>query len=147
MTPHYPERQLNLGKDFDQKCTSALWARQPNGHAIVFVHGYGGKSVATWAEFHKLLPQTPGFEHHDLIFYGYDGLNTTTNANASIFFQFLDRLFEQPLSIINPSLSLAAARPNNFRYKKVILAAHSLGAVTCRWALAVRTRQEFIVAA
>ena len=135
MVSHYLARSLSLGPDYDKKGTSAIWARNPNGKAVVFIHGYGGDALTTWNEFNKHLPESPGFEQYDFIFYGHDGLYTTTTASATLFCEFLNQLFTQPLTIINPSLSLAAARRQEFQYSKIILAAHSLGAVIGRWSL------------
>ena len=132
---HYPERPLHLSEDRERNSTSAIWSRTPNRQAVIFVHGYGGNAIATWTEFHKLLPQSPGFEQYDLIFYGHNGLYATTNASAILFYQFLDQLFSHPPSIINASLPFLAARPANFEYERFVIVAHSLGAVICRWAL------------
>lgn len=134
MSSHYVPRLLSLGPDYDKKGTSAIWARNPNGKAVVFIHGYGGDALTTWTQFNKHLPESPGFEQYDLIFYGHDGLYTTTTASATLFCEFLNQLFTQPLTIINPSLSLPARR-KEFQYSKIILAAHSLGAVISRWSL------------
>jgi pimeloyl-ACP methyl ester carboxylesterase len=135
MLTHYPARRIPLGPDYDNQGTSAIWARTPTAKAVVFVHGYGGDPLTTWSEFHALLPEEPKAQGYDFIFYGHDGLYTTTTTNATLFFSFLNNLFTQPLTIINPSLSNAAARSAGFKYTKVILVAHSLGAVVCRWAL------------
>ena len=135
MLSHYLVRSLNLGPDYDKKGTSAIWARNPNGKAVVFIHGYGGDALTTWSEFSKRLPESPGFEQYDFIFYGHDGLYTTTTASATLFCEFLNQLFTQPLTIINPRLPLSEARRKEFQYSKIILAAYSLGAVFSRWSL------------
>jgi pimeloyl-ACP methyl ester carboxylesterase len=134
MLYHYPEHLLNLSPSFGGRGTSAILARKPNGKAVVFIHGYGSKAITAWAEFNKYLPQSPGFEQYDFIFYGHDALYATTTASATLFCEFLNQLITEPSSIINSCLSLSAAR-QQFEYSKVILAAHSLGAVICRWAL------------
>jgi pimeloyl-ACP methyl ester carboxylesterase len=134
MLTHYPERSLHLGPSYNQP-SFACWSLNPVGKAIVFVHGYSGSGLTTWSEFHRLLPQTPQAAGYDVIFYGHDGLFATTQASSALFYQFLDRLFTDPLTITNPNLPNASARPHGFTYDKVILAGHSLGAVLCRWAL------------
>jgi hypothetical protein len=47
----------------------------------------------------------------------------------------LHRLGTEAAGITNPVLASVVARDKTFEYKRVILAAHSLGAVICRWAL------------
>ena len=135
MSTHFPERPLRMPAKFGKQETFAVWSRRPAKKAILFVHGYSGAALTTWSEFHHLLPDTPGLEGHDLIFFGYDGLFSTTAASATLFYQFLDHLFRKPARVINPSLPARAARPDNFAYDHITLAAHSLGAVLTRWAL------------
>jgi pimeloyl-ACP methyl ester carboxylesterase len=141
MLAHYSQRPLPLGPDYNQQSYAVL-ARKPTGKAVVFIHGYNGDALTTWAQFHKILPETPEFVGCDFFFYGHDGLSGTTTASATVFCQFLHRLFTATLSITNPILSNASARPNGFTYSKVILAAHSLGAVICRWALLFARRKQ-----
>jgi hypothetical protein len=79
---------------------------------------------------------SPGLpEQYDFIFYGHDGLYTTTTASAILFCEFLNLLFTQPLTIINHTLPYKWLRPKEFQYSKIIIAAHSLGAVIGRWSL------------
>jgi hypothetical protein len=137
MSNHYLPRPLKLSPSYDKKGTRAIWARKPNGKAVVFIHGYGGDALTTWTEFNKHLPESPGFEQYDFIFYGHDGLYTTTAASAELFYVFLNQLFTEPLTIINPTLPVTLIRPAEFQYSKIILAAHSLGAVICRLSLLV----------
>lgn len=138
---HYPERNLHAEEALGTRESRITLSRTPdgkkNGKAVIFIHGYGGSAIKTWKEFHTLLPKSPGFEGYDLIFYGYDGKHSTTTASASIFGAFLDRLFRHPFSIIGPCLSSTNVNRDwdQFRYQQVILAAHSLGAVICRWSL------------
>ena len=130
---HYPVSVLALGPGYNQP-SYAIWARRPIGKAVVFIHGYNGDAKATWSEFHKLIPDTPEFEGCDFIFYGHDGLFGTTVASATLFYEFLDCLFTQTASLTIPSLGDVGIR-HGLTFSRVILAAHSLGAVICRRAL------------
>jgi hypothetical protein len=131
---HYAERPLALRPGYNQRSWGQL-ARRPGGKAVVFIHGYNGDPLTTWAQFHKLIPQTPEFAECDFFFYGHDGLRGNTLASTVLFYQFLHQLFTQPATITTPILPAAAARAPDFAYSRVVLSAHSLGAVICRWAL------------
>ncbi len=133
MIAHYPLSVLPLGPSYNQK-SYAIWARRPTGKAVVFLHGYSGDALTTWSEFHKLVLITPEFVGCDFIFYGHDGLFGTTTAGATLFYEFLDRLFVQPASLLVPTIGDKENR-RDFSFGKVVLAAHSLGAVFCRWSL------------
>jgi pimeloyl-ACP methyl ester carboxylesterase len=136
MIHHYPETFLEpLAPGVDPKSTSAMLARDPGGKAVIFIHGYGGNAITTWGAFNTLLPLEEKAKDYDFIFYGYDGIRNNTFPSAQIVYQFLDQLFNQPLGILNPHLSLSGKRTAGFTYNKVILAAHSLGTVLVRWTL------------
>jgi hypothetical protein len=62
MLSYHPARSLSLCPDYDKKGTSTIWTRNPNGKAVVFIHGYGGDALTTWAELNKHLPESRGFE-------------------------------------------------------------------------------------
>jgi pimeloyl-ACP methyl ester carboxylesterase len=138
---HYIECPLTLGSGVGAN-SSAIFARDPVGKAVVFIHGYGGNSVTTWAEFATLLPAEPKAQHYDFIFYGYDGLYGNATPSGLIFRDFLNDLFMNPTSIINPHLSRSAARDPQFKYDKIIIVAHSLGAVISRLALLLGHRER-----
>ena len=71
----------------------AFFSVNPTGKAILFIHGYTGDALKTWTDFPALLPQNPKFAGHDLFFYGYDGLRAPVGSSASLFRQFLEKLF------------------------------------------------------
>ena len=124
-----------MGPEYGKPKSHAIWARTPIGKAVVFIHGYSGDAMATWSEFDKLIPETPEFAGWDFIFYGYDGLLGTTVPSAALFYEFLDRLFTQTETLTIPSLGRKLGSRPGFTFSRVILAAHSLGAVICRRAL------------
>jgi pimeloyl-ACP methyl ester carboxylesterase len=134
MLTHFPISVLSLGPGYNQQ-SYALWSRRPVKKAVVFIHGYRGDALTTWAQFQNLIPEVPEFSGCDFLFYGHDGLWGTTAASAALFYSYLKLLFGHPLSLSIPSIGDVAARPNGFTYDKVILAAHSLGAVISRWVL------------
>jgi pimeloyl-ACP methyl ester carboxylesterase len=136
MTTHFLERSL------DSEKSKAILARNPSGKAIIFVHGYGGNAIETWSKFDSLLPESQSCTSHDLIFYGYDGIRADTVASASIFLEFLEDMFTNAAAKINRTLPAAAQRSQDFSYREIVIAAHSLGAVITRWALMMAFEHE-----
>lgn len=115
--------------------SSALWSTNPTGTAIVFVHGFGGSSVGTWSEFEMRLPAEPNAEGADLLFYGYDGIRTRAQTSAIRLRDTLDAWMRDPTKFVNGTLPPARHRAASPVYTKLIVVAHSLGAVVARRAL------------
>jgi pimeloyl-ACP methyl ester carboxylesterase len=115
--------------------TKAEWAFQPDGQAVVFVHGFLGSALGTWMRFPAMLRAEPKCAGCDLVFYGHDAGRRRVAASAYRLEQFLDALFSDPLAIINSNLDPEDRRPAPFSYRSMLLVAHSLGAVLCRQAL------------
>lgn len=113
----------------------AMWSTDPDGTAVVFIHGYGGDAIKTWADFNRILPQCVQCRHADLVFYGYDGLRSNIVASSGLFRDFLDALFTSGSDVVNESVPASAQRPAGFAFGKILIVAHSLGAVVARWAL------------
>lgn len=109
----------------------AQWAESPSGTVIVFVHGFNGHPTETWTEFDQSLADVG----HDLVFYGYDSLRGTTNVMALGLLSCLAELMEKPALFVNGTLDLADARPDGFAFRRLVVVAHSLGAVVARRAL------------
>ena len=106
---------------------------------VVFVHGYGGDAVRTWSMFDVLLQDEMALQGADLVFYGYDARWSELIASTGIFYEFLTAVAEAPSDLLNPSLSAAHARVPAFRYQRLVICAHSLGAVLARGALLTAT--------
>ena len=102
---------------------------------IVFVHGFMGEAIPAWTAFQYLLPLRARAKHYDLFFYGYNCVTGNTMAQGRLFCDFLDKLWTSPESVAKDSLPTTAGRKSNFRYKKVVLVGHSIGAIVCRRAL------------
>jgi pimeloyl-ACP methyl ester carboxylesterase len=132
MATHLPERSLNWGNYGKLR---AVLAKDSQRQAVLFVHGYGGDALGTWARFHEMLPDEAQCAHHDLFFYDYDGLFGNMDTSSGTFRKLLDLLFENPAAVINLSLPLPIYRPKDFAYDRIVLVAHSLGAAIVRKAL------------
>jgi pimeloyl-ACP methyl ester carboxylesterase len=134
MQTHLKLRRLNRATKPDSD-VQVLFAANPGRKAILFIHGFGGNPISTWARFHEILPSLNEMADTDLYFYGYDGLRADLVASAGIFRDFLGRLFGEAAALANESLPAGIRRPHDFGYNGLVIAAHSLGAVISRWAL------------
>jgi alpha-beta hydrolase superfamily lysophospholipase len=119
----------------------AQWAVNPSGTAVVFVHGFGGSSTKSWTNFSGLAPQRSSCVGVDLLFYGYDSIGQHLHPVAADLRKLLDDLFTNPAdSVINRTLDIGYYRPNSFNYKRIVVAAHSSGAVIARQSLLEATQ-------
>jgi pimeloyl-ACP methyl ester carboxylesterase len=130
MQSHYISGDVRTAKGM-----RAYWAVEPQGTAILFVHGWKGQAVGTWSDFERLLSASPKCSSCDLIFYAYDSLRQQTLISATDLYRYLNLMFNWPLQLINKDLEPEAERGTDFYYKRIILVAHSLGAIICRQAL------------
>lgn len=122
------------------KDVQVLFAAVPHRKAILFIHGFSGDATKTWSDFPLLMPGCAKCKGHDLFFYGYDGLRADMFASASLFRDFLDRLFSNTLQLVNDNLPAAAQRDATFGYDELMIVGHSLGAVIARQALVDATK-------
>jgi pimeloyl-ACP methyl ester carboxylesterase len=103
--------------------------------AVIFVHGFRGDALATWEGFEELAVQSSAFRNTDLYFFGYDGLLSNTLASSSFLYDLLDGLGNNPAQMLGTLAQGPLVEHRKLGYKKIILIAHSLGAVVCRWTL------------
>lgn len=96
----------------------------------VFVHGLGGKALATWADFDKLIVGADEFKYDDVVFYGYDSLAFSTEAHAKIFLDSLKILLSRK------------DQDGGCGYLSLRIFAHSLGALVARRALQHACRES-----
>ncbi|MBS1828064.1 MAG: hypothetical protein JST93_22330 [Acidobacteria bacterium] len=142
MQTHYgPCGPPPANTDWD-KDTRCLWSLAPSGKLVIFIHGYKGQALATWSQFDRLLLTDTRFQDADCIFYGYDGLRTELIASSAGFFDFLNQICGNSADFVNPWLPPELQRPAKFRYKSVLIVAHSLGAVVTRKALVFAYQQK-----
>jgi pimeloyl-ACP methyl ester carboxylesterase len=131
MPKSFHHGKVNFNKDPQIK---VMWSRCPAGNAIVFVHGYSGDRIKTWREFDTRLPVEAKAAGYDVFLYGYDGVYGTTFPSSVAFYNFLDEFFQHPSNVTNGAPPPAEGqRPAS--YRRIIVVAHSLGAILARWAL------------
>lgn len=135
---HYVERRI----PYDGDELRGFLAVTPTRKLVLFVHGYGGDAVSTWADFDRLSIKRSEFSGCDILFYQYDGVQSELRASSNLFYDLLTWAFRYPAVSINQSLSQAAQRPVSFGYDRVILVCHSLGAVIARFALLRATKEK-----
>ncbi len=122
-----------------EKRTKAFWSIKWNSVAIIYIHGWTGDAIGTWARFLTLWPSK--WEGCDHIFYGYDSSRSQADEHAGYFREFLKTFLSNPSSMINSSNAFFGPRrdlylrPDDFSYKQVVIVAHSLGALVARRAL------------
>lgn len=136
---HYAPLSLQLDI---ARGTRIRFAHNPCGRVIVFVHGFKGNATDTWVDFPTMTPDRANCSGADLIFYQYDSLKTQPTITAGLLRKFIQSLWMDAAAISNATLPSAAHRPSRFRYEKLTLVAHSLGAVVTRLAMidAIRAR-------
>jgi len=55
MQTHFTLRTLK-GANKPDKDVQVLFAAMPNRKAVLFIHGFSGDAIKTWADFPELLP-------------------------------------------------------------------------------------------
>jgi pimeloyl-ACP methyl ester carboxylesterase len=110
--------------------TQGFFSFQCAESLIVFVHGFGGNALGTWNNFPSIILFEEKFKYSDIIFYGYDTFKGQAGDHAANLYHFLD-LLVMPLK--NDILPKEQALPER-EYKRIVLVAHSLGAVLVRQA-------------
>ena len=110
---------------------------QPATTAIVFVHGWGGDANGTWEAFPAALRALPKAASADVFFIQYRSTTMSASVCGLELEEFLHDLLRDPAaSVVNPSLPPdTSLRPAAARYSRIVIVAHSMGAVVSRRAL------------
>ena len=105
---------------------------------VIFVHGFKGSAIGTWNDFPEAIVNNAAFSKSDFIFYGYSTLKASTTFHSSEFEEFLEKSIKpRKNNIFSDSQGL-----NEREYSKVILVAHSLGALIVRQALVTACKKN-----
>ncbi|MHA3788365.1 esterase/lipase family protein [Flavobacterium hauense] len=118
---HYSPKFLREGIN-----STAFYSIANSKKLIIFVHGFSGVSLNTWNNFSEMIVYNKKFEKSDILFYGYDSFKGQVTDQSSDLYHFLDKHIPDSYNTIRKSIS---------SYKKVIIIAHSLGAIVSRYAL------------
>jgi len=118
--------------------------------AVVFVHGFGGDALGTWAQLQLIIDdETAGseFASTDLFFFQYRSVWEHIESSTDRFLKFFECLIPKPdishFSCSNPLLvessgsesKTICALPAARHYEDVVLAGHSEGGVVIRQAI------------
>jgi pimeloyl-ACP methyl ester carboxylesterase len=108
--------------------TQGYFSFEKPDNLIVFVHGFGGNALGTWNNFPAILLFDDHFKRSDIIYYGYNTFEGQAGDHASQLYHFLNRC-ARPLE--NNILPQQQDLPER-EYKRILLVAHSLGAILVR---------------
>lgn len=137
--PHLPLKALVPPPGNDWGDSRSMLAIDPAKRtACVFVHGWGGNATETWLGFPAYIRDSVKAEGTDFFFFDYDSLSLGATFSAALLRQFIDALLNDPAGlVINPALADQPRfqRDPGFRYERLIVCAHSMGAVVSRRAL------------
>jgi pimeloyl-ACP methyl ester carboxylesterase len=146
---HFPVGDLAWSRDDDFLPGSlAMLSRAPVVEkAVVFVHGWGGSASGTWEQFPTALRAMPEAALADAFFLDYPSTTLSVAVCAGELKELLVDLLRAPgAHVVNPSLpEEAPPRPAGWRYRRVLLVAHSMGAVVARRALLDLDRADLTV--
>ena len=110
--------------------TQGYFSFEKPSNLIVFVHGFGGNALGTWNNFPAILLFDDHFKNSDIIYYGYDTFKGQAGDHAAELYHFLNQAMAPLQNSILPILQNLEERV----YNRVVLVAHSLGAVLVRQA-------------
>jgi alpha-beta hydrolase superfamily lysophospholipase len=110
--------------------TQGYFSFEEPTNLIIFVHGFGGNALSTWNNFPEILLFDDHFKNSDIIFYGYDTFKGQAGDHAAELYHFINEAIKPLTKNILPKLQNLPERT----YERIILVAHSLGAVLVRQA-------------
>ena len=126
---------LDLKGQKSGRRSKGVFSYHPNGTLVVFVHGFTGSPEGTWRDFPALLPTEPRANGADAMFFGYDSVFGNPADSAKQLREFMDVLWTSPAACWPDVIAKGRAGKQWLGYSKLVLVAHSLGAVVSRLAL------------
>lgn len=94
------------------------------------MHGWGSRSIKAWREFDSLLLGHVAARGTDVVFYGYEGVLAHPTASADVLWRFLGAIATDAGNV-----ALSPVPRTAQRYDKILIVAHSMGAIVARRAL------------
>lgn len=118
--------------------THGFFSFQEPKTLLIFVHGFMGQAIPTWKDFPSMIIGDSSFAETDIIFYGYKTLDGQAADHALDLYHFLKKL-QCPL--LHGILPLNQNLPER-SYDKIVVVAHSLGAILIRQALLIASKSN-----
>lgn len=109
---------------------------------IVFVHGFGGRAVATWTDFPLSGQMGTWWEESDMLYVGYKSMKENITSVADRLRTELPRFYPTPYF---PAMEVGGVKARDdisSEYEDLILVGHSLGGLVIRIALAYVAQQR-----
>lgn len=108
---------------------------------IVFVHGFGGKTVKAWNEFALSGATSAWWRECDMLFIGYDSLRERPGETAAWLRRRLPDFYPAPPTELFQARDALAREPAQTSYRELFLVGHSLGGFILRLALLQQARK------
>lgn len=123
--------------------SEVFWSLSDTETAAVFVHGFGGHARLTWAGFPELSSSFTKSGSPDIYFYGYESQKIRSQYNAGYLLKFIDTIWTRQEDLQVDSIGRVLI--GRSRYNKIIIIAHSLGALVARQMLlgAIADKKEW----
>jgi pimeloyl-ACP methyl ester carboxylesterase len=122
-----------LGNDYGRK-TAVQWSKAVPKTLIVFVHGFRGSWDKTWGMAPRDLTADERFAESDLVFFDYECAGRTSQRVALQLRALCAAAVTDPAAFCSQS-EIAQGRTKGWRYKRLLVVCHSLGAVIARRAI------------
>lgn len=110
----------------DRHKSHALWAAQPSGTLVVFVHGFIGNAVTTWIQFPLMLFRAEA-KDNDYLFFGHNGGRSQIQAVVGLLSEAIEKLWVNP-----KSFGSFPQERVDFHFGRIVICAHSMGCVVAR---------------
>jgi hypothetical protein len=107
---------------------------------IVFVHGFGGKTMRTWREFERSGQTRPWWRESDMLFVGYESLKERPAETAAWLRTRLPEFYPLLPPGITAQEGVGAREAMTNSYRELVLVGHSLGGFILRLALLQEAR-------
>jgi hypothetical protein len=107
---------------------------------VVFVHGFGGKTVKTWNQFALSGHIGEWWRRSDMLFVGYHSLQERPGETAAWIRKRLSDFYPSPPADLLEADDSLVREPSKQSYSELFLVGHSLGGVILRLALLQQAR-------
>lgn len=144
VVPHAKNGLLTLSTDHTHTLRIArqprdwriLIAAKSPKRLIVFVHGWGGKPLSTWADFQHSGRIDPWWRDSDMAFAAYPSVTQQIAISSIELTGALDAIFPTlPAELLSVGGTWLPGRDPGHSYEELILIGHSLGGVLIRRAI------------